>query len=166
MVVDSLNDIDSFRAIKVELAGRLVDQSNVPLRALQGIFVQAMQAIAGTVGSFNQPIYNQVWERVAPTRLSVLREICVQEVCGRLFVGLPNAELPLMLAEHRRICQILRIHELFYANVTQAQMGIEECVQTEAQRLIPRMFQEMQLALTAAVSEGVGSALFPQQQVL
>lgn len=149
------------RSVQEELAGRIADANNYHNSVLLGIFQQAMERLRQNGCVFSQAVQERVWDRIRPIPLSALRSVLVQEIRVKLFTGLPEDELRMMLDEHKRIDQIPQTHQVFYVNVHHMTEAIYRRVEAEAQQMIPRIMR----TLADALHEELTNVLLPVQEV-
>jgi hypothetical protein len=149
------------RSLQEELAGRIADANNYHNSVLLGIFQQAMGRLGQNGFAFSPAVQGRVWDHIRPMPLSALRTVLVQEVRAKLFTGLPEDELGMMLDEHKRIGQIPQTHQAFYMNVQHMTEAICRRVEAEAQQMIPRIMR----TLADALHEELINVLFPGQDV-
>lgn len=148
------------RSLQEELAGRIADANNYHSSVLLSIFKQAMERLGQNTCVFSSAVQERVWDRIRPMPLSALRTVLVQEIRAKLFTGLPEDELRVMLDEHKRIGQIPQTHQFFYVNVQHLTEVICRRVEAEAQQMIPRIMR----TLVDALHEELTNALLPAQE--
>jgi hypothetical protein len=149
------------RSLQEELAGRIADANNYHNSVLLGIFQQAMGRLEQNGCAFSPAVQERVWDRIRPIPLSALRSVLVQEIRAKLFTGLPEDELRMMLDEHKRMEQVLQTHQVFFANVQHMTEAICRRVEAEAQQMIPRFMR----TLADALHEELTNVLSPVQDV-